>query len=365
MIKTSHEWIGKLANQSVAIAEMRLETDIKNVDLDADALNLANCDAHCRLIVRAIDELTNKNFSSIEDARNLLCNLIGRNTYGAFAELAAYEWFTRCNVGITTQVEMASSEVLSKNGSTLDGKINHNNTYFDVKAFGFNGQLARRLKERLEKEITDEQVFIEGSWDISIEKFSELIESAPRIAVDLRRERMLQFGRLRIRLEIKKPVSISSHTIEPYCLARENALYPFKFAKQFTRNNPFILIFVIHPWFNSLSIHDDFAGTDTTFTRSLVRRAFMQFTSDSTPVNSICDNVPSEITLADASRFLSAIFFVNVWPLDADPNMTYRLPSWLYLNPRARHRITPQQVRYFQDDNPNGTYIDDFVDDDY
>jgi hypothetical protein len=365
MLKTSHEWIRKLAAESMAIAQMQLEIIIPNIDLDADAFNLANCDAHCRLISRAIDELTSNNFSSNKDARDLLCNLIKKNTYGTFAELAAYEWLIRCHVRITTQVKMTSSDVLSENGSTLDGKINHNNTYFDVKAFGFNGQLARRLKERLEEEITDEQVFIEESWDISIEKFSELIESAPRIAVDLRRERMLQFGRLRIRLETKKPVSVSSHIIEPYCLAKENALYPFKFAKQFTRNNPFILIFVIHPWFNNLSIHDDFAGTDTTFTRSLARRAFMQFTSDSTPVNSICDNVPSEITFADASHLLSAIFFVNVWPLDADPNMTYRLPSWLYLNPRARHRITRQQVRYFQDDNPHGTYIDDFVEDDY
>jgi hypothetical protein len=54
-----------------------------------------------------------------------------------------------------------------------------------------------------------------------------------------------------------------------------------------------------------------------------------------------CSDVPSDVILADASRLLSAIFFVNVWPLEADPTITYSMPSsWLYLNLRATHRLT-------------------------
>jgi hypothetical protein len=89
------------------------------------------------------------------------------------------------------------------------------------------------------------------------------------------------------------------------------------------------LIFVVHPWFNAGSIHIDFAGVDTAFTRSLARRAFMQFSTDSTRLNSICPDVPSDVTPADASRLLSAIFFMNVWPLEADPTITYSMPSSL------------------------------------
>jgi hypothetical protein len=119
---------------------------------------------------------------------------------------------------------------------------------------------------------------------------------------------MVQKGRLRIRLEAEKPVTVTSRQVNPYCLARENAFLPYKDAQQFTRNKPFILIFVVHPWFNAGSIGVEPAGADTAFTRSLARRAFMQFSTDSTLLNTICDNVPSDVTLAEASRLLSAIF---------------------------------------------------------
>ncbi len=265
----------------------------------------------------------------------------------------------------TTQVKLTSSEVLSKNESILDGHIEFYDSYFDTKAFGFHGHLAQRLKERIAEEIKDENILIEESWDLSYEEFEKLIKSAKDIAARLRYERMVQFGHLRIRLESKRAVSVSSRIIEPYLLARENALYPFKFAKQFTRDKPFILVFIIHPWFNGNAIGRDFAGTDTQFTRSLARRAFMQFSADTTPAISICQTVHSDITLAEASRHLSAIFFVNVWPVDADPNISHPMPSWLYLNPRATHRITRGQLHCYQSINPHGTYIDDFADDNY
>jgi hypothetical protein len=364
-VRTNHEWIQKLAAESDLVADMQLETILKNANLDTDAFKLANSDAHCNLVTRAIRELLTNNFSSKENARNLLCNLIERQTYGAFAELAAYDWLTRSHVAIATQVAMTSSDVLATKGSALDGKIEHAGTYFDVKAFGSNGRLAQRLKERLEKEIPDEQVLIEESWDLSFEMFRDLIEAAPNIAAELKQKRMVRKGRMHIRLEAKKPVTVSMRRVDPYHLAKENALYPFRDAKQFTRNSPFILIFVVHPWFNALSIHNDFAGVDTTFTRSLARRAFMQFSVDPTPLTSIAKHVPAAVTLADASRLLSAIFFVNVWPKEADPTITYAMPSCLYLNPRATHRLTQGSAALFRGQSPNSTYIDDFSNDDY
>jgi hypothetical protein len=71
MLRTRHEWISKLAAGSGVIAGMRLENDIENADLDTDAFILANCDAHCRLITRAIDELVTHNFSSSKSAGEL------------------------------------------------------------------------------------------------------------------------------------------------------------------------------------------------------------------------------------------------------------------------------------------------------
>lgn len=258
---------------------------------------------------------------------------------------------------------MTPNDVLAANGSTLDGKFVHDDTHFDVKAFGFHGRMAELLKEKLEPSFPSEQVLIEKSWDLSIETFSNLLKSASDIANKLRKDRIFREGRMQVRLAPKAPVTISMRGGEPYHLAKENALYPFRYAKQFTRNTPFILIFVVHPWFNALSIHNDFAGVDTAFTRSLARRAFMQFSNDPS-TEAVCGGAAANVTMAEASGMLSAILFVNVWPLDADPSIDYRMRSWLYINPRATHRLARWQAGFFRANNPHGI-IDDFADDDY
>jgi hypothetical protein len=84
-----------------------------------------------------------------------------------------------------------------------------------------------------------------------------------------------------------------------------------------------------------------------------------------TPLTSIADRVPASVTLADASRLLSAIFFGNVWPKEADLTITYKLPSWLYLNPRATHRLSLGSMALFREQSINSTYIDDFSSNDY
>jgi hypothetical protein len=365
-INSCHEWIHELATQSNVIAGMQLETLITpTAALNDDALNLANCPAHGRLIIRAVEGLCASSAGSSSGyARDLLRNVIQRGTYGAFAELAAYEWLIRCYVHFATQVTLQHDDVLGVSGSTLDGKIQFG-PYFDVKAFGFNGRVARRLEELLQQEFPTEQILVTGSWDIALLTFRELIQSVPMIVEELSAKRYFQKGLLQIRVQQKQPVTVSSRIVEPYRLALENARFAFEDAQQFTRNAPFALLCAIHPWFNAGAIHSDFAGVDTTLTRALARRAFMQFSNDATPLLDICDNVPSETTIGDASRLLSAIFFVNVWPPDADPNAPRRLPSWLYLNPRATHPISVKSLSLFRSENPHGTYIDDFANDNY
>ena len=100
MLQTRHEWIAKLAAASNVIAAMRVDAAVKDAPLEKDAAALANCDAHCRLVTRAIEGLVTSGASTQKDARDLLNNLIGPNTYGYFAELAAYDWLMGCNVRI-------------------------------------------------------------------------------------------------------------------------------------------------------------------------------------------------------------------------------------------------------------------------
>jgi hypothetical protein len=365
LVNTMGDWLAELAVQSPFVADLGIDALANPADpLNEDALNLANCPAHCRLIAKAVEGLIAAPVNASADyVRDLLLDLIQRNTYGAFAELAACEWLNRCYVRFQPQVEMTPADVLGANGSTLDGKM-WAGPYFDVKAFGFTGRTARRLEERLQVEFPNDQVVVFGSWDIALATFQQLIEDRAAIAATLRATRYFKHGPLEIQLRQRQPVTVSSRMIEPYRVARENAKCALEDAQQFTRNAPFVLLYVIHSWFNAGVIHNDFAGMDTTMTRALARRAFMQFSTDLTPLADVCDSAAPGTTMQEASRLLSGIFFVNVWPQDADPSAR-RLPSWLYLNPRATHRLSLNTLSLFRNENPHGTYIDDFADDDY
>jgi hypothetical protein len=189
---------------------------------------------------------------------------------------------------ITTQVRMTRADILGANDATIDGLVDHCGFYFDIKAFGFHGHLAKRLKERLESELPGERVYLEESWDLSIDLFSRLIRDARNIAEELKAKRFKQIGVMYIRVKAAEPINISGRLISPYLLAQENASYPFRSANQFTRNAPFALIFVIHRWFNDSAIFTNFAGNDIAFARAFARRAFMQFTHDSRPLNMVC-----------------------------------------------------------------------------
>jgi hypothetical protein len=297
-------------------------------------------------------------------ARNLLRSLLYRNTYGAFAEIAAYEWLSRCNMTFTPQVELTANDVLSESGSTLDGKM-WTGLYFDAKAFGFTGRLIDKLKERLQKDFPNDEVAIADSWDVPLIALSELLADSTTVIAELQRNRFYRKWTLSIYVKPRQRVIVSHRSVEPYRLAKENAHFPFLDAKQFTRNYPFALIFITHPWFNSGIISNDFANVDTQFTRSLARRAFMQFSTDSTLLRVISKGVAENTTLSDASKLLSAVFFINVWPPDADPAITQKPPSWVYLNPRATHRVNPTSMAFFRADNVHGFRIDDFAHDNY
>ena len=247
MIEFAHQWIRKLEAESSCIAGFKLESDVPNAPLKNDALNFANCEAHCRLICRAAESLAERGGDFVKTTRDLLANLLGRGTYDAFAELAVYFWLSRCFVPFRPQVPLSSAEVLGRNGSTLDGKIERG-PFFDVKAFGFNGRLAAILRERLSEHFPDKQILVTESWDVPISVFDELLSSVSDLAAELGRTGFFRSGNLHVRLQEKQLVTVSMRRVDAYRLARKNALFPFQDAKQFTRNKSFVLIFVVHPW---------------------------------------------------------------------------------------------------------------------
>lgn len=107
----------------------------------------------------------------------------------------------------------------------------------------------------------------------------------------------------------------------------------FNFAKQFTHNAPFLLIFAFDYLFSN-TIHVNVANCSSTLFRSLCRRAFVQFKADTNTINSIgkgyAKNIDGTTKLRDVAKLLSGVLLVNI----------QNNQSWLYTNPNAKNRLS-------------------------
>jgi hypothetical protein len=157
---------------------------------------------------------------------------------------------------------------------------------------------------------------------------------------------------LEFRLRPRVGVHTTIHEEDPFELAEGYADYAFKFAKQFVRRRPFILIFVIHPWLGGLRFKQNFASFGHVFMRSFARRTFMQFRTDKTKIFAV--------TRARASRLLSGMMFI-----DASQVPSSNAPvHGLYLNPYAKHPISELTRDHLRKGIPNMSF-DDFRHDTY
>jgi len=148
-------------------------------------------------------------------------------------------------------------------------------------------------------------------------------------------------------------ITTTVHTHNPYRLAEENRHFPFKGARQFTRNKPFLLVFSYAAQFNH-ALFVNFGGSTDITLRSLARRVFLS--SDPTPADQFDDKVAPIISIADAARLISGLLFIN---LDNDEAL-------LFLNPRATHPITQAHVEQtFDFTMPPRLGVDDFAHDNY
>ncbi len=317
-IKTQHEWVDKLETLSVLTAAMQLRrkkdvlyceaqsgTDIVH---DADAYNFANSDIHDKMLVRVIDDLLQR--SGATTVKNLLGELTFRKTYGAYSELAAYDWLSVNGIPFTTQRRMTAADVVNPNGSTIDGQMTLNGKVvnFDIKGFGFLEHKLSILRKRLGDKFQNKEVVFEGGTYDSIDSIQDLLEWTGFSALleDLRNTDRVRRGSLTITVRDKRTVSISIQEPDPIKAAINNRLYPLEFGEQFTRMEPFALIFVVHPWFSMGSLHQNFVGYTDQFCKKLAELTFQSFAND--------QDVLFGEKKSDLAKLLSSLVFINVWP---------------------------------------------------
>jgi hypothetical protein len=251
-------------------------------------------------------------------------------TYGTFSELAAYGLLLDSGIPFKMQVPMRGTAILNPNGSDLDGVLKISTpVYFDVKAFGLHEYLAEELSEKLSTIFPSDFVSIGGSVDVGVSALSDLLSKDFKpLAAELTSVRKATRGALEIRLEPQNRVQFVTNFANPYELAKNHADYAFRFAKQFVRRRPFILVFVIHPWLGGFRLCTNFSNETETFMRSFARRTFMQFRSDRSKVLGV--------TRAAASRLLSGIMFVDA---RQKPSSEKPRNHAFFLNPHAKHPV--------------------------
>jgi hypothetical protein len=308
--------------------------------------------------VDAIDALHGK--TSEKTIRNIIGELTFRNTYGAFSELVAYKWLNDAKIDFTPQVLMTASDVLNPNGSIIDGQMilaKNKPVSFDIKGFGFHAHKIKILQQRLQEAFNGKSVLIEGTWDVSIEALQELLDydGFSKLVEDLQSAAVVRRGRLEFRTQDRRPVTVSSHSSDPLVLANENKTYPLRFAGQYTRNGPFMLVFVIHPWFSQGELHQNFAGFVDTFTKELAKLAFLSFRNDSTLVEGV--------QTSDVAKLLSGLVFLNGWPADGTDAQRPRPFCRIYLNPIAAHPLTRSDFSSIEDTFGHDVVVDEIADD--
>ncbi|TAI67085.1 hypothetical protein [Bradyrhizobium sp. Leo170] len=354
MIDTRIQWLKELERLSSIVRGYGLSGTQKDsiyvtrqggqsIFHDSDAFNVANSAPHNAIVVDAVDALQGK---MPEPAiRALLGELTYRKTYGAFSEVMAYKWFGDAGAAFVAQVPLTKLDVVNPNGSTLDGQVTlagDKIAYFDVKGFGFVAHKIKLLQERLEAQLPGQSVLIEGDWNVSIDMLQDLLDynGFSKLLGELQVTRRATRGSLEFRAQQQQRVTISGHASDPLSLARENRDYPLRFAGQYARNKPFLLAFVIHPWFSQGQLHQNFGGFVDAFTEELSRLAFASFAKDQTQLLGMSH--------AELTRLLSGLVFLNGWPVagtDAPrPNPSCRI----YLNGNAKHKLRVSHFAKFK-----------------
>jgi hypothetical protein len=154
---------------------------------------------------------------------------------------------------------------------------------------------------------------------------------------ELRSNSSAQRGTLTFLKRQRRQISISVLDLDPTRLATENREYALRFGSQFASRAPFILFFVIHPWFTQGPLFH-FAGNHDIFCTEFARLTFQSFDQDQT----VREGMPTNQLV----KLLSAIAFINVWP--EPPSQDIGPTARMYLNATALHPIVPADFASLQ-----------------
>lgn len=352
MITNSISWWDELADRSHNIRSMKHP---KNKSLNDLASKLGNCAQHNNNIARWSDGLIDMG-GCVNDVQDLLVNLVGNNTYGAFSELAGYGKLLDAHIPFRIQESVGNNEILNPNGSILDGIFTiGDDVFFDIKSFGLQEHLVSEIRRKLRLDFPKYSASIDYGPEVSVSDlqyllgtgYDDLVNQLNSVSSAIR-------GDVRVKIHNKMigHVVISESEHNPYALAEKYSKYVFNYSKQFTRNKPFVLIFVIHPWLGSSMLYQDFQGHSKDFFRSFARRSFMQ-------------HIRSNEMLWDLRKGIVSQYLSGIMVLDVSLEKECKIPvNAFYENPHAINPIS-ELTKDFLVRSIDFKYCDDFLYDVY
>lgn len=362
VISRRHDWLRALEALSTTIASMQLTSSLADADYaetsrapNLHALNFASEPSHNKTIARCIEGLAFQGVPTATLAK-WVTDLTGPTTYGAYCELSTYAWLFDRHVPFEPQAARTGAQVLNSNGADIDGiiKSGGTNLLFDVKGFAFVEGLINRVVQRLRPAFPGKFIGAQGAWTASTDDMTELLGPGfGALKQELQANAHAHRHGLDFDVRPPAPVQMTVHTQGPYELAMNNADYAFSYAKQFARTEPFLLIFVAHPWFSGVTMTSDSMGERSAFMRAFARRTFLQFRNDQTPLI-------GGATKAQAAGLLSGVGFLSL-----GPGSRRKQPLRMYLNPLAQNPISELTLDHMSDECRGEMYVHRFTDDVY
>ena len=166
---------------------------------------------------------------------------------------------------------------------------------------------------------------------------------------------------LKILLGWNGGVLTAESTYSPYKHAKELHRLPMQHAKKFVLSRPFFLTFVVFPWFNN--VITDFCGQNRIFYRSLARRAFCQYSSDSTLFSALFKKYTGTEKVHEVMKELGGILFLEDECISNDSSDS-TVKAYYYENPNAKHPVMTDIMQDYLFGCVSGD-IDDFRYDNY
>jgi hypothetical protein len=327
----------------------------------------------------------NKVYSEANHNRAVIITLLKkaalkRNWAGAFAELSAYDYLNlkvddgRRPVSLN---KIPTTMTLGRywrngRGTDLDCYFEDFDVYMDVKVLADNvKQLLESIYGDLKQKLGRVDFYVTEDRPLDLD--AEVVKAHRK---ELLNELVNLFGRA------ERPKAFRSQVIpqilfqvnwesgwcgsnkfyDPYIHAQASHKLAFKHSKKYVERKPFLLLFVVFPWFNG--VISRFGGGNKIFYRSFSRRVFCEYIRRRTLFKTFEPDFNSNLTVRTVSKKLSGIIFLEDNSITSRDEPDGNYSAYVYLNPNADNSVVRSTFQHYLLSLPRVEY-DDFEFDNY